>query len=131
MTTDTRKDSSVKPHSHLSEEQRLTTIAELLLSAAARYWRDWDLADRKVLGKDQVARKAEVWDLVDDDTEKQILRYIGKSLSVSPAEIEAVLGIPHTTLVRRLARLRAAGYVCVTGKTKKARYELAGAAQRN
>jgi CRP-like cAMP-binding protein len=131
VTTDTRKNSSVKPRSHLSEEQRLTTIAELLLSAAARYWRDRDLAERKALGKVQVVRKAEVWDLVDDDTEKQILRYMDKSFSVSPAEIEAVLGIPHTTLVRRLARLRAAGYICVTGRTKRARYQLAGAAQRN
>lgn len=66
-----------------------------------------------------------MWDLVDDKVEKQVLRYLSQNIGALPVQIERALNLPHTTLVRRLARLRLAGLVVVSGRTRSAQYSLA------
>lgn len=67
----------------------------------------------------------EIWQMVDDDLDKQILRYLERSLRASPKQISSALHIPRMTLARRLARLRKLGFVVVVGKTRSAKYEIA------
>ena len=106
-------------------------IGELLCLAATRFLQAEDRSNQRAIGKPGVVRPVEMWDLVNDDTEKTILRYLSQAIAASPAQIGAALSLPHSTLVRRLARLRSAGLIVVTGKTSGARYELAGRDQRN
>lgn len=68
---------------------------------------------------------------MDDNVEKQVLRYLQLQVSAEPVQIRTALGLPEMTLARRLARLRAAGLIRVTGKTRNARYELAAETGRN
>ena len=72
----------------------------------------------------------EIWQMVDDDLDKQILRYLEGSLRASPKQISSALHIPRMTLARRLARLRKVGFVVVIGKTRSARYEIANEAHQ-
>lgn len=106
-------------------------IGELLGLAATRFLRREDRAKQKAAGAPGMVRPVEVWDLVNDETEKTILRYLSQAIAASPAQIGAALSLPHSTLVRRLAHLRSADLIVVTGKTSGARYELAGRDGRN
>lgn len=118
----------MNPYSSLSEAERFRQIEILVASAVARYWRDEWLAGG---GATTPGPAIEVSDLVSDEIEKQVLRYLTQQVSASPARMAVSLGIAHSTLVRRLARLRAGGLVVVIGKTKGTRYELASLQMRN
>lgn len=117
----------MNPYDSLPEAERIRRIGELLATAAIRYLRDKDqeLASRQTQPSPPAAHIVEVWDLVDDETEKQVLRYLSVHIVAVPAEISLALNISAMTLTRRLARLREAGLIMVSGKTRNARYELA------
>lgn len=72
-----------------------------------------------------------VWDLVDDEVEKQILRYLLLHVAAVPADMERALSLSGMTLTRRLAHLREVGLVTVSGKTRNALYSLASDVVRN
>lgn len=118
------------PYSMLPEGERYRRVGELIAAAASRYWQEERSAGR--CGNTAVAPQPvlDVTDLVTEPGEKAILRYLTQKISASPAKIGSELGVAHTTLVRRLARLRAGGLISVAGKTRGARYELT-APQRN
>lgn len=116
------------PFSHLPEEERLQQIAELLAAGALRYARRQGGTVRPMA---IAPPTRQIWDMVDDDLEKQILRFLQQQVSAEPVQIRAALGLPEMTLARRLARLRSAGLIHVSGRTRRARYELAPAAGRN
>lgn len=113
----------LNPYRYLSEDERIRKIGELLATAALRYLHD---KDRESLhDKKPVQARVEVWDLVDDEIEKQVLRYLDVNVMASTGHIEKALHIPHMTLSRRLARLRKAGFIDLTGRTRNAIYCLA------
>jgi hypothetical protein len=112
-----------KPVHLLTEEERLQEIAKILAIGAIRYLRAEDR--KRAEAKKPIQARVEVWDLVDDDIEKQVLRYLAVNVMAPPRNMERDLNIPHVTLGRRLSRLRAAGLIQVSGRTKGAQYCLA------
>lgn len=98
-------------------------IAAILSKAAIIYLRKQDR--ERMRDPKPIQARAEVWDLVDDEVEKRVLRYISVHVVASPRDIEQALGIPHVTLARRLSRLRAAGIIHASGRTRGAQYCLA------
>lgn len=122
------------PYSNLSEEERLQQIAELLATGAIRYLRRLGpVGDpiAKGTGAPTGSGKVEVWDLVEDETEKLILRFLQQRIVAEPILMRTALGLSPMTLTRKLARLRSAGLVRVCGKTRNATYELAPGGGRN
>lgn len=113
---------------HLSDEERFERIAALVANAVVLTCGDARLNEKcspegaSVI----VAPAGDVSDLVSDNTEKQILSYLERVSSATPLNFRATLGLSRQSVARKLARLRAAGLVVVTGKTRLARYELAG-----
>lgn len=118
------------PYSHLSEDERMEKIAELLLIGAERYFRKHPEFGRPAAPV-VVPRKIAVWDLVSDETDKAILQHLHAAVQSSPAQIGEALGIPRSSLARHMTSLRAAGLVQTSGKTSNARWELAGKSARN
>jgi DNA-binding transcriptional ArsR family regulator len=118
------------PCEDLPEEERLQQIAQLLAVAAIRYSRR---QPREAKPSPPLASDVPVpiWDLVEDEVEKKILRFIHLKLSVEPAQIREALGISAMTLTRRLARLRQAGLIQVDGRKRSARYGLVADWSRN
>lgn len=116
------------PFAHLGEEERLQQIAEILATGAIRYLRRQDAMKPAVQA---ASARREIWEMVDDELEKQILRFLQQHVSLEPNRIRAALGLSAMTLGRRLSRLRNAGLICVVGRTRRARYELAACAGRN
>ena len=113
---------------NLSDEERLDRIATLIAKAVVLFRRDERSAGR-VAPVDDLKINApvrEVADFVSDETERRMLRYLGRISSATPLNFRAALGLSRQTVARKLARLRATGLVVVTGKTRLARYELAG-----
>ncbi len=117
-------------YANLSEEERLDRIGALIAKAVVLY-----RCDRRRAGKDEPQTVADadqaglirsVADLVKDETEKQVIRYLDRVGSATPQNFSTTLGLSRQTVSRKLARLRVAGLVVVTGKTRMARYELAG-----
>jgi hypothetical protein len=121
----------MKPVSQMTEEERLQEIASLLAIGAMRLLAEEDakrLRDQPPVparDKEPIQSRMEVWDLVDDEIEKQVLLYLALNILASPADLEHALSISHMTLARRLSRLRAAGFVHVSGRTRGAQYCLA------
>lgn len=120
------------PYLHLSDEERLRQIGEILHLAVRLYWRRERLAGRVApAGMIDQSEPRKAADLTDDETEKNILRYLTRMVSAPPTQIGAELGLTRSTLGRKLARLKRCGLVMVLGKTKGARYGLAGPPGRN
>lgn len=114
----------------LTEDERLREIAGLLAAGAIRFLRKQTMAGGRACVV-PTANGKEVWELVDDEAEQQILRYLEQEVSASPVRIGAALALSHMTLTRRLVRLRRAGLVTVSGKTRSARYALASTSHSN
>lgn len=111
-----------KPIHLLTEDERMRAIGDLLATAAIRYLRR---QDREHLnGPKPIQARTEVWDLVDDEIEKQVLRYLAQNITAIPSVIGKALNIHSKALERRLARLRSLGLVTVSGKTRNAYYSL-------
>ncbi|HRG55411.1 MAG: winged helix-turn-helix transcriptional regulator [Opitutaceae bacterium] len=110
-------------YSHLSEEERLQEIAKILAIGVVRYLRSQPLPVEPAAAAPE-APVAAIWDLVEDETEKRILRFLHERVEADPILLQTVLMVSPMTVTRRLARLRQAGLVRVTGKTRGARYML-------
>jgi DNA-binding HxlR family transcriptional regulator len=122
----------MNPYASLSEAERIRQIGDLLATAAIRYLREKDqqLASRQA-ERPPSAPIPHVWDLVDDEMEKQVLRYLSLHVATMPADMGKALNLSSMTLTRRLARLRDVGLVVVSGKTRKVSYSIASDACRN
>ncbi len=110
-------------YSHLSEEERLQEIAKILAIGVVRYLQSQPLPMEPAAVTPEDPPVA-IWDLVEDETEKRILRFLHERVEADPALLQTALMISPMTVTRRLARLRQAGLVRVTGKTRGARYML-------
>lgn len=69
-------------------------------------------------------RPIPVAELAADPVERAILLHLQGAVSSTPRRMRRALGIPHTSLVRRLGRLRLKGMVIATGRTRSVCYEL-------
>jgi DNA-binding transcriptional ArsR family regulator len=125
----------LESYANLSEDDRLDRIGALIAKAVVLY-----RCDRRRAGKDEPETVAEadqagvirsMADLAKDETEKQVIRYLERVGSATPQNFSTTLGLSRQTVSRKLARLRVAGLVVVTGKTRMARYELAGQSSLN
>ena len=107
----------------LSDQERLRRIGELIATAVVRYRR----RQRTTLPQAAAASSGTRIDpaqLVGDETEKRLMRYLGGAGAATPHELVEVLGLSRTTVTRKLARLRKVGLVVVSGRTKGASYRL-------
>lgn len=118
------------PFANLSEEERLQEIAKILAVGAIRYLRRQGPVDQ-FKGAVPEPTAGAIWDLVEDPLEKKILRFLYDRVEADPVLIQTALMVSPMTVTRRLARLRQAGLVQVTGKTRSARYALAPQDGRN
>ncbi len=107
--------------------ERCARLGALLALADERYWRKERLAGRP-FGPRTETEKAPTSpvDLGADGFERQILAYLLNHVAASPHELRVALGVSRGTITRKLARLRAAGAVRATGKTRRAEYSLPG-----
>lgn len=111
--------------SHLTPDERFRRIGDLIAKAVMIFRQSERAAGRLTAeGKAVVVPICDPAELVTDEGEKRILRHLRHAESASPHDFCIVLTMPRTTLMRKLARLRAVGLVEVTGKTKAARYRL-------
>lgn len=107
----------------LSDQERLRRIGELIATAVIRHRR----RQRTTLPHAEAASsgtRIDPVELVGDETEKRLVRYLGGAGAATPHELGGVLGLSRTTVTRKLARLRSAGLVVVSGRTKGASYKL-------
>ena len=103
------------------EAERIRRIGELFAKAAMLYWRRERLAGRVgPRATRSVPRIQDVAELVSDEAEKKIVRYLLLNGTASPRDISLALDVPRTTLTEKLARLRSTGLLTITGKTRAA-----------
>ncbi|MDI1334568.1 MAG: winged helix-turn-helix domain-containing protein [Lacunisphaera sp.] len=107
----------------LSDKERIRRIGELLATAIIRYRR----RERTAEGPMPKSAPSAVLDpigLVSDEIEKRLVRYLASAGAATPCDLSAGLGFSRATVTRKLARLRQAGIVTVSGRTKGATYKL-------
>lgn len=107
----------------LSDQERLRRIGELIASAVIRYRR----RQRTTIGKVEKVSSVtciDPVDLVEDEVEKRLVRYLGGVNAATPHELSEVLDLSRSTVTRKLSRLRTTGLVTVSGRTKGATYKL-------
>ena len=107
----------------LSDQERLRRIGELIATAVIRYRR----RQRTTLAKAGAASsgtRIDPVELVGNETEKRLVRYLVGAGAATPHELGEVLDLSRSTVTRKLARLRKAGLVTVSGRTKGATYKL-------
>lgn len=117
----------------MPEEERLDLIAALVAKAVAHFKHGERPAGKNVCDAPSVgaAPTLDVSELVSDEIEKQMLRYLARVGFASPVTFKMVLGLSRQTVTRKLRHLRTTGVVVVVGKTRLARYELAASSLRN
>jgi len=107
----------------LSDQERLRRIGELIASAVIRYRR----RQRTTIAKARTVSSGtcvDPVDLVGDEIEKRLVRYLAGVSAATPHELSEVLDLSRSTVTRKLSRLRTAGLVTVSGRTKGATYKL-------
>ncbi len=121
----------MNPYEQLSEGERIRQIGVLMATAALRYLDDQPFASRQNHSSVPAATITHIWDLVDDEVEKQVLRYLSQHVVAMPTDMSRALNLSSMTLTRRLARLREVGLVVASGKTRNVTYSIASGTCRN
>ena len=106
----------------LAEADRIRQIGELVATAVDRFCRRLRVEGRP--GPRAPSPAEARLDLVGDETEKRIVRFIATAGSAAPHHLCAGLDLARATVTRKLTRLRTAGVLVVAGRTKGARYRL-------
>lgn len=107
----------------LSDQERLRRIGELIATAVIRYRRRQRTTVAKA-GSVSSGTCIDPVELVGDEIEKRLVRYLGGVNAATPHELSEVLDLSRSTVTRKLSRLRMAGLVTVSGRTKGATYKL-------
>lgn len=116
---------SLKHYRDIPEPERLRRMGELIATAVIRYYREQRVkAAAQKSAKGEPRKILEPADLVSDEIERQMLRYLARVGAATPRDFQVALGVSPMTITRRLARLRATGLLVATGKKRAARYEL-------
>lgn len=108
----------------LAEADRIQQIGELVATAVIRHCRRQRIEQWPGPGKQAASQTEAPQFLLGDETERRIVRFIATAGSAAPLHLCAGLGLPRATVTRKLTRLRTAGVLVVTGRTKGARYRL-------
>ncbi len=111
---------SFKSYESMSRAELLRRIGQHLNVAASRYYRDNPSPDAVAAS----ARLPDPVNLVSDGLEKRILRQLTARGSATPRVLKQELKVSGMTVTRKLARLRRAGLVVVSGHTRGASYRL-------
>jgi len=112
-------------YASLSESERFRLIGELLARAVIRYRRRQRMAlvdTKQSTANDLGSVPAEAE--AADETEQKILRHIARVGAATPHDLASALDLSRATVTRRLARMRKAGVLDVSGKTTAVRYQL-------
>ncbi len=123
---------SFRRYAEMPEPERLRRIGELLATAVIHYERDERFAAS--IHRKTEARRAstgEPADSIEDETEKNIVRYVTRAGAATPRDLCLALGLGRMTITRKLARLREAGVLAATGKTRAMCYRLHPALDAN
>ncbi len=121
----------MNPYEQLSEKERIRQISDLMATAAVRYLDDQPSPSPRNQSGIPASTITHIWDLVDDEVEKQVLRYLSQHVVAMPTDMSRALNLSSMTLTRRLGRLREVGLVVVSGKTRNVTYSIASDACRN
>jgi CRP-like cAMP-binding protein len=119
-----------KRYRDIPEAERIRRIGELIGKAVLLYRHDLRAAGRVealVATREPGGPSA----LVDDAIEQRVVEYLARIGSASPHDLCVALGHTRTTVSRKLARLRNAGILKASGKTKAIRYSLRTAFSAN
>jgi len=110
---------------HLSEAEVIDRIGALLATAILRHGCLLPApAKPEARATPAISPSADPALLVKDPTEQQIVRYLAHAGMATPHYLRIDLDLSGRTVARKLARLRAAGLIEVSGHTKAARYRL-------
>lgn len=119
----------MNPTEHLTREQRIGRIGELL-SKAVTLMVAQEMAEMRCQGKQAIEQPMtsdiSVPGKAYDDTSRKIIAYIMKFGSASPRDIQSHLAISKATVFRRFSQFENAGIVVRSGSTRAVRYCLVG-----
>lgn len=119
-------------YANVPDAERIRRIGEMIATAVTRYYQSQPAAtnrQNKVGAEPSNAR--DPVQLVIDETEKRIIQYLTRVGMATPRDLHVALAVSPMTITRRLARLKAAGIVLVTGKIRSARYQLRNNSSQN
>ena len=116
---------SFQLYQELPEADRIRRIGELIGLALLRQCARPPAIARqnRAIGLAE-APPVEPWALITDEVERQILRYLERVGAATPRDLQVAMGLSAMTVTRHLGRLRAAGVLVVTGRTRAARYQI-------
>lgn len=124
-----------KHYADIPHTERIRRIGELIATAVTRYYQSYQsqpAATKRQNNADAESGSApDSVGLVTDETEKRIIQYLTRVGAATPRDLHVALGVSPMTITRRLARLKAAGIVSVTGKIRSARYQLRNNSSQN
>lgn len=116
---------SFQLYQDLPEAERIRRIGELIGLAILRH-RSRPPAtayQNRATGLAE-ALPAEPWALITDEVERRMLRYLERVGAATTRDLQVALGLSSMTVTRHLGRLRAAGVLVVTGRTRAVRYQI-------
>lgn len=116
---------SFQLYQELPEAVRIRRIGELIGLAVLRHGSLPPAIARQNSATGSVeAQQAEPWALITDKVERQMVRYLERVGAATPRDLQVALGLSSMTVTRHLGRLRAAGVLAVTGRTRAVRYQI-------
>jgi CRP-like cAMP-binding protein len=116
---------SFQLYQDLPEAERIRRIGELIGLAILRHCaRPPAIARQNRATRLAKAPPVEPWALITDEVERQMLRYLERVGAATPRDLQVALGLSSMTVTRHLSRLRAAGVLAVTGRTRAVRYQI-------
>jgi len=117
----------------MPDSERCQRIGELLGKALVRYFHKQriDAHAQATAARVKPAAPVDFVELVTDEIEKQIIRHLTLIGYATPLDFSRALGLSPATVFRKLARMRTRGLVLVEGKSRAARYRLAGHGGKN
>lgn len=111
-----------RAYAELPEAERLRRIGELLATAVFRWEHDQRVTVSAANRGDTRTTESRV--LNADPIETDIVRHLTRVSAATPRDLCLALGLARMTVARKLARLRAAGVLTASGKTRAVCYRL-------
>lgn len=106
----------------LSREERLHSVAALILKAARRYWAAVEAGEIPPPPEFTETPATVTGESLDDG--RRILDYLNRRGAAAPKDIRLALGLSRATTQRRLAQLAREGQIIPQGQTQSLLYLL-------
>lgn len=107
-------------YQELPEAERIRRIGELIGLAILRHRG----RPPTIARQNSATGPVEPWALITDEVERQMVRYLERVGAATPRDLQVALSLSSMTVTRHLGRLRAAGVLAVTGRTRAVRYRI-------